>query len=305
MKKIIGLINAPFTPMKPDGDINPELIPAYASMLAKNGLKGVFINGSSGEGYMLTTDERKQLAEKWMASVPAGFKVIVHVGSCCLRESVELARHAAQIGAWGIGAMAPPFPKIGRVEELVKYCESIASAAPQLPFYFYHIPAFNGCFLSMVDFLKAVNGRIPNFAGIKYTFESLYEYNQCRLYDGGRFDMLHGQDETYLASLAQGGAQGGICGTTNYNGRVQVAIGEAWEKGDLEKARELQNYSQEVINVICHFRGNIVGGKRIMKLIGLDLGPNRVPWRNITDEEEAALKAELETIDFFNRCNVL
>ena len=43
----------------------------------------------------------------------------------------------------------------------------------------------------------------------------------------------------------------------------------------------------------------------MMKLIGLDLGPNRVPWRNMTDEEEAAMKAELEEIDFFNRCNIL
>ncbi len=103
MEKIIGLIDAPFTPMKPNGDINLEPIPAYAAMLAGNGLKGVFINGSSGEGYMLTEDERKQLAEKWMTSVPSGFKVIVHVGSCCLRESVELAHHAAEIGAWGIG----------------------------------------------------------------------------------------------------------------------------------------------------------------------------------------------------------
>ena len=305
MERIIGLIDAPFTPMFPDGDVNYGVIPAYAAMLRKNGLKGAFINGSSGEGYMLTTEERERLAEAWTAAAPEGFKVIVHVGSCCLRESARLAAHAERSGAWGIGAMAPPFPKIGRVEELVQYCETIASAAPHLPFYFYHIPAFNGAALPMVDFLRAVDGRIPNFAGIKYTFESLYEYNQCRLYGGGKFDMLHGQDETYLASLAQGGALGGICGTTNYNGRVQVAIGDAWKEGDLEKARELQAYSQEVINVICRFRGNIVGGKRIMKLIGLDCGPNRVPWRNITDDEEKSLKAELEAIDFFNKCNIL
>ena len=305
MEKITGLIDAPFTPMFPNGDVNISSIPAYAAMLERNGLKGVFINGSSGEGYMLTTSERILLAQAWMAAAPPGFKVIVHVGSCCLRESEQLSAHAASIGAWGIGAMAPPFPRIGRVEELVQYCEAIAAAAPSLPFYFYHIPAFNGCCLPMLDFLKAVDGRIPNFAGIKYTFESLYEYNQCRLYAGGKFDMLHGQDETYLASLAQGGAQGGICGTTNYNGRVQVAIGEAWKEGDLERARELQNYSQEVINVICRFRGNIVGGKRIMKLIGLDLGPNRIPWRNISPEEEARLRSELEAIDFFSRCNVL
>lgn len=150
----------------------------------------------------------------------------------------------------------------------------------------------------MIELLKAVDGRIPNFAGIKYTFESLYEYNQCRLYKDGKFDMLHGQDETILPSLAQGGAQGGIGGTTNYNGRELVGIIEAWKEGDIETAREKQNFSQAVINVICNYRGNIVGGKRIMKLIGLDLGPNRVPFRNMTDEEEASMKAELEAINF-------
>ena len=125
MEKITGLIDAPFTPFYENGDVNLEPIPAYAKMLQKNGLKGVFINGSSGEGYMLTPEERIQLAEAWMAAAPEGFKVIVHVGSCCVRESHKLAEHAQKIGGWGIGAMAPPFPKIGRIEELVKYCEEI------------------------------------------------------------------------------------------------------------------------------------------------------------------------------------
>lgn len=303
MEKITGLIDAPFTPFYPNGEVNLSPIEAYANMLQKNGLKGVFINGSSGEGYMLTDEERMLLAEKWIAVAPKGFKVIVHVGSCCLKSSRRLAEHAAKIGAYGIGAMAPPFPKIGRVEELVRYCEEICKGAPTLPFYYYHIPAFNGAFLPMLEFLKAVDGRIDNFAGIKYTYESLYEYNQCRMYKNSKFDMLHGQDETILPSLAQGGAKGGIGGTTNYNGRELVGIIEAWEKGDLETAREKQNFSQEVINVICNYRGNIVAGKRIMKLIGLDLGMNRVPFRNMTDEEEAKMKRELEEINFFARCN--
>ncbi|MEG1538899.1 MAG: dihydrodipicolinate synthase family protein, partial [Muribaculaceae bacterium] len=268
-------------------------------------LKGVFINGSSGEGYMLTPEERMMLAEKWVAVSPKDFKIIVHVGSCCVKESKALAEHAQKIGAWGIGAMAPPFPKIGRIEELAEYCAEIASGAPSLPFYYYHIPAFNGAFLPMIDLLKAVENRIPNFAGIKYTYESLYEYNQCRMYKNGKFDMLHGQDETILPSLALGGAQGGIGGTTNYNGRELVGIISAWEKGDLETARERQNFAQAVINVICNYRGNIVGGKRIMKLIGLDLGKNRTPFRNMTDAEEVSMKKELESIDFFSRCNKL
>ena len=303
MEKIKGLIDAPFTPFYENGEVNYEPIAAYADMLYKNGLKGVFINGSSGEGYMLTDDERKRLAERWMECAPKDFKVIVHLGSCCVKSSKELARHAQEIGAWSIGAMAPPFPKIGRIEELVKYIEEIASGAPNLPFYYYHIPAFNGAFLPMTELLAAVDGRVPNFAGIKYTFESIYEYNQCRLYKNGKYDMLHGQDETILPSLAMGGAEGGIGGTTNYNGRELVGIIEDWKAGNIESARERQNFSQEVINVICHYRGNIVGGKRIMKLIGLDLGKNRTPFRNMTDEEEMAMKQELEAIGFFERCN--
>ncbi len=303
MEKIVGLIDAPFTPFHANGDLNLEPIGKYANMLAKNGLKGVFINGSSGEGYMLTVEERMQLAERWMSVAPEGFKVIVHVGSCCLRDSARLAQHAQEIGAWGIGSMAPPFPHIGRIEELVKYCETIAAAAPNLPFYYYHIPAFNGAYLPMLDLLKAVDGRIPNFAGIKYTYESLYEYNQCRLYKENKYDMLHGQDETILPSLAQGGAKGGIGGTTNYNGRCLVSIIDYWNKGDIENARKAQNYAQAVINVICHYRGNIVAGKRIMKLLGFDLGPNRVPFQNMTDEEEQKMKRELEAIDFFHHCN--
>lgn len=303
MEKIKGLIDAPFTPFYKNGEVNYEPIEIYAKLLAKNGLKGVFINGSSGEGYLLTEDERMRLAERWMEVVPKDFKVIVHVGSTCVKSSRKLAEHAAQIGAWGIGAMASPFPKANRVEELAAYCERIASGAPELPFYYYHIPAFNGAYLPMIELLKTVDGRIPNFAGIKYTYESLYEYNQCRLYKNGKYDMLHGQDETLLPCLAMGGAQGGIGGTTNYNGKVLTGILEAWTKGDLATARELQNFAQEVINVICHYRGNIVGGKRIMKLIGLDLGNNRTPFQNMTDAEEQAMKMELEAIHFFERCN--
>ena len=75
MEKIIGLIDAPFTPFYENGEVNYEPIEAYAKMLAKNGLKGVFINGSSGEGYMLTEEERMKLAERWIEVAPEGFKV--------------------------------------------------------------------------------------------------------------------------------------------------------------------------------------------------------------------------------------
>ena len=302
-EKIKGLIVAPFTPFDKNGELDLSPIPAYGKLLQNNGLIGVFINGSSGEGYMLTVEERMKLAEKWVSTAPEGFKVIVHVGATCIKDCHKLAQHAQEIGAFGIGAMASPFPKAGRVEELVKYCEEIACGAPDLPFYFYHIPVLNGVYLPMLPFLKAAEDRIPNLAGIKYTYENLYEYNQCMLYKDGKFDMLHGQDESILNGLIMGGAQGGISGTGSYIGNVLVGIIDECNKGNIEKARELQNYAQDVINVIAKYRGNIVCGKRIMKFLGLDLGINRTPFQNITDEEEAIIRKELEAIDFFNRGN--
>jgi N-acetylneuraminate lyase len=303
MKKINGLINAPFTAFNEDGSVNLEPIPRYAATLLKHGVSGVFVNGSSGEGHLMTDEERMTCAKAWVDAAPEGFKVIVHVGTNCTRTSQKLARHAEEIGAYAFSVMGPTFPKINRIEELVAYCEEVASAAPSLPFYYYHIPAFTGVNLPMLDLLKAVDGRIENFAGIKYTFESLYEYTQCRRYKDGRFDMLHGQDETLLPSLAFGGAVGCIGGTFNYAAGLYRDIKAAFDAGDLEKARQLQYKSLDLIDVICRYRGNIVGGKQIMKLTGLDLGPNRTPFQNLTPEEFDAMKAELEAIDFFSYAN--
>ncbi|MCH2055533.1 MAG: dihydrodipicolinate synthase family protein [Thalassotalea sp.] len=298
MKKINGLINAPFTAFHEDGSINLAPIAQYAATLRKNGVCGVFVNGSSGEGHLMTDEERKACAKAWVDASEEDFMVIVHVGTNSVKASQQLAQHALEIGADAISVMGPTFPKITRIEELVKYCEEVAQVAPSLPFYYYHIPAFTGVNLSMLELLEAVDGRINNFAGIKYTFESLYEYTQCRRYANGKFDMLHGQDETLLPSLAFGGATGCIGGTFNYAAGLYIDIREAFAEGDLEKAQELQYKSLDLIDVICRYRGNIVGGKQIMKLIGLDLGANRTPFQNLTAEEAKAMKSELDAIDF-------
>ncbi|KPZ66924.1 MULTISPECIES: dihydrodipicolinate synthase family protein [Pseudoalteromonas] len=303
MQKINGLINAPFTAFNDDGSINLSVIPRYIEMLVNHGVSGVFVNGSSGEGHLLTDEERMDCAQAWVNAAPENFKVIVHVGSNSVRTSQKLAMHAAEIGAYATSVMGPLFPKINRVEELAAYCEQIASVTPELPFYYYHIPAFTGVNISMLALLKAVDNRILNFAGIKYTFESLYEYTQCRRYENGKYDMLHGQDETLLPSLAFGGATGCIGGTFNYAADLYTGIRKAFAEGDLEKAQQLQYQSLDLIDVIAKFRGNIVAGKQIMKVIGLDLGGNRTPFQNLSDDEFKAMSAELEAINFKSFAN--
>lgn len=305
MKKIKGLIAAPFTPFNSENEVNYEVIGAYANMLSSNNIAGVFINGSSGEGYLLTLEERNNVVDSWMKYSSEDFKVLVHVGSCCLKDSKIMAAHAEKAGVYAIGTMAPPFPKFARLEELVDYCKEIASCAPSLPFYYYHIPYFTGVNFNMTDFIKAVEDVIPNFAGVKYTYESLYDYHQCCLYKDGKYDMLHGQDETLLNALVMGKTYGGISGTASYVGSALAAVMTDYQSGDIDSARANQDFVQETINVIAKYRGNIVCGKRIMKLIGLDLGQNRIPFRNIDSNEEKAIIAELESINFFQKCNKL
>ena len=302
MEKINGFISAPYTPMHTDGSMNLDKIPDYVYFYVRNRVDGAFICGTSGEGFLLSVEERKRVAEKWVKASPEGFKTIIHVGGPGVNESRELVIHARDIGAWGAGTMAPVFFKPSRVKELVDYCASIASAAPELPFYYYHIPGWTGVYLSMVDFLEQAYERIPNLAGIKYTHENLYEFSQCMLVQNGHFDMLHGQDETLLAGLALG-AKGGIGGTYNHVMGIYIEMKEAFQNGDHDTARNLQFKSQAFINILIRYRSSIIAGKRIMKFLGLDCGPNRLPIRNITEEEEITIKAELEDIGFFGFCN--
>ena len=111
MEKIIGLINAPFTPFYENGEVNYEPIEAYAKLLVKNGLKGVFINGSSGEGYMLTDEERMKLAERWMEVAPDGFKVIVHVGELLRKVKPDAGGTCPENRSWGNWCNGTSFPE--------------------------------------------------------------------------------------------------------------------------------------------------------------------------------------------------
>ena len=98
-QKIKGLIAAVFTPMHKDGSINLQPIREYGQYLSRNKLTGAFINGTTGEGIMMTTEERKIVAEQWITSVSDDFKMIIHIGSPCIESCKELAVHAKESGA--------------------------------------------------------------------------------------------------------------------------------------------------------------------------------------------------------------
>ena len=294
-EKINGLIAAPYTPFLPNGEINTEIIPEYAGKLKNDGLKGVFICGTTGEGMLLTNEERKSVAEKWVEHNSMEFKVIVHVGTTSSKQSKGLAKHAQQIGAYAIGSMGPLFLKPGKLEELVAFCAELASGAPELPFYYYHIPSVSGIDLSMPDFINSASSQIPNFRGIKYTHNNFMEMQQCMKLDDGKWDILHGFDELLLAGLALG-AKGAVGSTYNYMAPLYNKIIADFENGRIDEAREKQAVSVKVVEVLLKYGGAVVAGKALMKHSGLDCGPCRLPLKNLDEKSYKDLTNEMDSI---------
>lgn len=299
IQKIEGLIAAPFTPMNEDGSLNPDMIPAYANKLKNDGLKGVFICGTTGEGMLMTNDERKTITEKWIEEQTEDFKIIVHVGTTSAKQSNELANHAQNSGAYAIGCMGPVFLKPGRTEELVSFCQEVASGAPDLPFYYYNIPSVSGIDLSMAEFIKQAASQIPNFAGLKFTHNNFMEMQQCLHLNNGKWDILHGYDEILLAGLTFG-AKGAVGSTYNFMAPIYNQIITDFNNGDIEAAREKQYKTVKIIEILIKYNGAIVAGKTLMKSVGIDCGPCRVPLKNLTEKEYEKLISELEKAEFYS-----
>lgn len=297
-QKLEGLIAAPFTPMTADGALNMSAVKPYADLLAASGVKGVFICGTTGESASLTTDERKAVAEAWVAAAAGRLKVIVHVGSNCAADAIALARHAEQSGADAIGAMAPYFFKPQTAAELVAWFTPIANSN-SLPFYYYNMPSMSGISVPVAEFLALGGKAMPTLAGVKFTHNNLMEMSQCLMLNGGRYEVLHGYDEILLCGLSLG-ATAAVGSTYNYAAKVYNRLIEAFRAGDIAAAAALQQYSVKIVEVIIKHGGGVRGGKAIMRLMGVNCGSCRLPLAPFTEAEYTELKAELEAIDFFN-----
>ena len=289
-----GFVAAPFTPMHPDGRVNLDLIPAYVDHLADSGVTGVFVNGTTGEGYTLTLDERRTAAEGWIRHASGRLRVIVHVGAESPAEAKELAAHAQARGAEAIGAMSPVFYKPG-LEGLVTWCADLASAAPDLPFYFYHIPSMTGLYVPIVEFLSLAGDRIATLRGVKYTHWDLMDYRLCASLDNGRFDLLFGRDEVLLSALALG-CEGMVGSTYNYAMPLYHDVMEQFRAGRLEEAARAQERSMRLVKILERNGGGAAAGKALMRGVGLDLGGCRTPGGSLGEAAVEAAVAEARAL---------
>jgi N-acetylneuraminate lyase len=295
--KLHELVVATHSPFHADGSLAPEVVPVQAAFLKANGIRTVFITGSTGESHSLTREEKVALYEAWAdASGETGLKVIAHVGGNCIEDSKFLARKAGELGFTAISALAPSYFKPSDLSSLIDCCAAIAAEAPATPFYYYDIPALTGLILPMERFLVEAPERIPTLAGIKFTNPDLVSYRRSLEVAGDAFDLPWGIDEMLLAGLATG-ARGGVGSTYNWAPRLYLDLIAAHRGGDFAEARRLQSVSIAMIDAIAS-TGFLGSAKALMGRLGVPVGPARLPLGNPDSKMVDALMARLDELDF-------
>ncbi len=296
IKKISGLVAAPFAPMKDDGDLNLEIIPSYYNLLERNGVAGAFINGTTGEGVSLSMDEKKSVTDAWVKSGKEGkgLKIINLVGGTSVKDCIELARFSSLKGLDAVSVISPHYLKPSSVNELASFIKEVADHVPGMPVYYYHIPALSGVNFPMLELLKVSRESIPNFAGIKYSHNDLMDFFSCLNYDGGYYDMLWGTDQTLTSALVLG-CKGAVGSTYNYLAPLFSLLIKNFESGNTGKALELQQQANEMIYLLDKY-GGIRTGKAFMRYIGLNCGKFRTPLNNFDEDTYMDLCKDIEAL---------
>ncbi|PHS02235.1 MAG: N-acetylneuraminate lyase [Blastopirellula sp.] len=296
--KLQGLIAATYTPLDDDGQVNLSQIPQMVEGLLASGITGLYVCGSTGEGMSLSTEERKAVAAAYVQATKKRVPVIVQVGHNSLAEAKQLAKHAEEIGADVISATCPSYFKINDINTLIDSMSEIASGAPGLPFYYYHIPILTGSSLDMVEFLAKAGERIPTLTGLKYTDTKLHEFQECFEFENGKYDVVWGCDEMLLGALATG-AKGAIGSTYNIAAPLYLRIIELFKSGEIEQAREMQKLSINMIRAIGKYPFHS-GMKEVLGMLGVDCGTCRLPQPPLAENDASTLKEKLNAIGFFD-----
>lgn len=288
MNKITGLICAPYTAFDAEGKVALEKVALQGRFYKDNGVRGVFACGTTGEGSSMTIAEKKALFLEWSKQREEGFSVIGFLGGTSVGDCIDLALYAREVGLDAVAMTAPYYQRPASVRDLALTLAQVASSVPDMPFYFYHIPVLTHVNFPVISLLEEVDGLIPNFAGVKYTYENMMDYQMCLEFKDRKYNILWGRDEMMLEALSIGG-DAFIGSTYGYHAPVYHEIKKAFDEGNIREAAALQYEANRMIALLDKYGSGT--GKAFMKAAGLDLGPCRRPLSTLEGERfEAFLK---------------
>ncbi|XP_063976782.1 N-acetylneuraminate lyase-like [Diachasmimorpha longicaudata] len=294
-----GFVVPVLTPFTNGLALNLSVIPEYAKFLAERGIRGVLVNGTSGEGMSMSAPEREHVAEAWANAVKMTKQhLMIQVGGAPLPDVIRLAKHAEQIKANAILCLPELYFKPTNAEQLINYLQIVGEAAPTIPLLYYHIPMFSNVDIDMGKFLESVGNRIPSFVGIKFTSTNLAEATQALHADGGRFVVFLGSDQIMSAGCAVG-LDSFIPTSVNIFPEKALQILAAGMAGDGLKAREAQEKLNKAVTAIMKHGNWVVTMKTAMTLLTpINPGPVRSPIQELTQEAVDIMKKELQALGY-------
>lgn len=280
------------TPFDAEGEVDLQATKRVVRYFCNKGVKSLYVCGSTGEGFLLTNEERKKVVEAVMEEVGEEMNIIVHVGTASTKQSVELAKHAYEAGAHATSAVPCVYYRPGE-ESVYRHWTAITEAA-DIPFFIYNIPQLTGFNLSMNLFNRMLeNERV---AGIKCSSDPAHDIMRFKQAGGKEFIVFNGPDEQYLAGRMMG-ADAGIGGTYGAMPELYLKLEELIRRGEYEKAKEVQGIITPLIYKLCAFPSMYGAVKAIISLDGCPIGQPRLPFLPVSTEDPAlaALYQEIKT----------
>ena len=249
------------TPFKEDGSVNVDAVKAVSRYFRDKGVKQMYVCGSTGEGFLLDTEERMLVAETVVKEVGDDMNIII------------LAAHAEKIGAAATSAV--PCVYYRPSEESVYLHWTEITKAADLPFFIYNIPQLTGFNLSMNLFNRMLeNERV---AGVKCSSDPAQDVLRFKLAGGKDFIVFNGPDEQFVAGRIMG-ADAGIGGTYGAMPELYMTMDELINRGEWEKAARVQEIVTPLIYRLCSFASMHGAVKGIISLDGCPMGDPRLPF---------------------------
>ena len=266
-------------------NINTAAVKALVKKYKEIGVNGIYACGSTGEGFLLNAEERKQVAECVKEAAGDDMVLIVHVGSASTKESIELARHAEKIGADAISAVPSVYYRLP--EESIALHWNTITEAVEMPFIIYNIPQLTGYDLSYSLFKRMIKNE--KVIGIKNSSDSTCQIERFSQLGGKDFVVFNGPDEQFLAGRLMG-AKAGIGGTYGTMPELFLHLNSLIEKGDIEGAKIWQNRINECIFDLLACPSLYGASKAVItRRFGIDAGRPRLPFLPLDASDERAV----------------
>ena len=280
-----GVFTALLTPFDKENKINEKALEALIKHNLSMGVKGFYVCGSTGEAFLLSTDERKQVMEI-VKDCAKGATLIAHIGSVNEAEATDLAKCAEKLGYNAISSVAPFYYKFS-FEEIKGYYNRLADSV-NIPMLVYHFPAFSGVNMGVGEISQFLEN--DKFMGIKFTSNDFFTLEQVKSKFPQKI-VYNGFDEMFLSGLSMG-ADGGIGSTYNFMADKFVKIQKLFSENRIAEAQEVQREANRIITLLCKF-GVMQAEKEVLCQLGLDFGECRKPFLSLNDEQKAIVAKEI------------